>query len=181
MKKGMFGCLVLTLMIAMICLIASPEVHAKEKIRKSYTVTLKGTDGKVMGQAKLVETHNGVVIQVIAEGFTPGFHGIHFHKIGRCEGPNFSRAGEHFNPFKKEHGLKNPKGPHAGDLRNINADAYGKINTIFISPRVTLVKDRENSLRDLDGSALIIHEEIDDQMTNPSGNSGARIACGVIQ
>ena len=181
MKKSVVDCLAFTLIIIMLCFVASPEAHAKEQMRKPYIVTLKGKDGEVMGHAKLVETHNGVVIQVIAEGFTPGFHGIHFHEIGKCEGPDFSSAGEHFNPFEKEHGLKNPKGPHAGDLRNINADTYGKVNTTIISPRVTLISNRENSLRDGDGSALIIHAQADDQMTNPSGDSGARIACGVIQ
>ncbi|GGE50045.1 superoxide dismutase [Cu-Zn] 1 [Pullulanibacillus camelliae] len=181
MKKGVFSYLALALILSMLHLSAPQEVRAEEKVKKPYTVTLQSKDGKVVGEAKLVETNNGVVIQVIAEGFDPGFHGIHFHETGKCEGPDFISAGEHFNPFKKEHGLKNPKGPHAGDLRNVNADAQGKINTTFITPRVTLMKGKENSLRDLDGSALVIHQNVDDQMTNPSGNSGARIVCGVIK
>ncbi|GGH86094.1 superoxide dismutase [Cu-Zn] 1 [Pullulanibacillus pueri] len=144
-------------------------------------MTLKNNKGNAIGKALLVQTNNGVLVQVKASGLDPGFHGIHFHEVGRCEGPDFSSAGGHFNPFQKEHGLKNPKGSHAGDLNNITADAQGIVNTTFITRRVTLKKGEKHSLFDLDGSALIIHAKADDQMSNPSGNSGDRVVCGVIK
>ncbi|WP_027724203.1 superoxide dismutase family protein [Tuberibacillus calidus] len=157
---------------------------AKEKVEKtpaSYAVVLKNTKGDVVGQALLSQSEGGVVVQLTVQGLKPGLHGIHFHEKGVCQPADFVSAGDHFNPYGKKHGLQNPKGPHAGDLENLFADQNGHAQTSFITSRVTLEKGKKNSLRDEDGSALIIHADEDDQMTDPSGNSGARIVCGEIK
>ncbi|HET7615795.1 MAG TPA: superoxide dismutase family protein, partial [Bacillales bacterium] len=100
---------------------------------------------------------------------------------GKCVSPDFKSAGEHFNPFGKEHGLANPRGPHAGDLPNIVVGQNGKVNATFLARNVTLMKGKKNSLLDRNGSALIIHSQPDDNKSQPSGNSGARVMCGKIK
>jgi Cu-Zn family superoxide dismutase len=109
-----------------------------------------------------------------------GTHGIHIHTVGKCEAPGFTTAGGHFNPDAKKHGKDNPDGPHAGDLANIEVGADGTAKTSIVDAHVTLA-DGPNSLFHEGGTALVIHEKVDDYKTDPSGNSGARIACGVVQ
>jgi Cu-Zn family superoxide dismutase len=123
----------------------------------------------------------GGVVRVSGELFNlaPGTHGIHFHAVGRCDDAAFESAGGHFNPTERQHGLDNPAGPHAGDLPNITVPASGRVVVDFTSPRVTL-DSAATSLFDADGSAIIVHAAADDQHTDPSGNSGARVACGVV-
>jgi Cu-Zn family superoxide dismutase len=106
-----------------------------------------------------------------------GAHGIHVHAVGRCEAP-FTTAGGHFNPANRQHGFRNPNGPHLGDLPNIDTPAAGMLKFEFLLPGVTL--KAENALLDADGAAIIVHASRDDYMGDPSGNSGGRIACGVI-
>ncbi|MUT65999.1 superoxide dismutase family protein [Paenibacillus sp. NEAU-GSW1] len=139
------------------------------------------SNGKAVGTATLKEQSDGVHIVLKASGLTPGSHGFHFHAVGKCEPPGFESAGAHFNPSGKEHGFENPKGFHFGDLPNVIADASGNIDAKIISKNVTLVKNAPGSLLSSEGSALIIHEKTDDYKTDPSGNSGNRIACGVIK
>ncbi len=143
------------------------------------TAELKDVDGNVVGQATLLPAANGTDITVVVSGLTPGEHGIHIHETGQCT-PDFQAAGGHFNPTSAEHGLNNPNGPHAGDLPNMTVADDGTATYDTTTDRVTL-DDGPNSLYDADGSALIIHANADDQMTNPSGNSGDRVVCGVIQ
>ncbi|MFC7391807.1 superoxide dismutase family protein [Scopulibacillus cellulosilyticus] len=156
---------------------ASEDKHTSPQV----VVPLKSSSGQPAGQAVLSESKKGVVVHINAFGLKPGVHAVHFHEKGECVPPKFTSAGEHFNPFNKEHGLENPKGPHAGDMRNIFADTSGKVKTTIVNPRVTLNKGAKNSLRDADGSAIVIHENADDLKSNPSGNSGNRIICGVIK
>lgn len=143
-------------------------------------VDLTNTSGKKVGEATLSEAKNGVHIKLTAQGLSPGRHGFHIHEIGKCEVPDFKTAGAHFNPFKREHGLKNTKGPHAGDLPNLEVAPNGKVDTEIFASLVTLQEGKPNSLLDMDGSALVIHDKVDDYTTDPSGNSGDRIVCGVI-
>lgn len=157
------------------------ETHAGAKASESLVVSLINAKGEEMGQASLTETKKGVRIALEADGLRPGIHGIHFHERGACTPPDFMSAGRHFNPEGKQHGLKNPLGPHAGDMPNVFADTDGQVRTILFNPHVTLKKGRANSLRDADGSALIIHERGDDQRTDPDGGAGKRILCGVIR
>ena len=159
------------------------EVFAKDNaIQKPLTATaaLSNSSGEQIGNATLVETLEGVTISLRASNLPPGKHGLHFHETGICTLPDFKTAGEHFNPKRKEHGMKNPKGPHAGDLPDIEVKDDGTVLTEIKTKSVTLKKGR-NSLLKRGETALVIHAKSDDQLTDPSGDSGDRIACGVVE
>jgi len=136
--------------------------------------------GRKIGSARLEQTSNGVRITLTASQLPPGIHGFHIHAVGKCDAPDFKTAGPHFNPDNKKHGSKNPEGPHAGDLGNIEVATDGTVHATALAPNVTIAEG-PHSLFHADGTALVIHAQADDLMTDPSGNSGARIACGVIQ
>ena len=137
------------------------------------------TNGEAIGEATLEETPEGVKIALIASLLPPGTHAFHIHEQGSCEPPDFKSAGGHFNPRGKKHGVKNPQGHHAGDLPNLVVGADWKVDIEVIAGGVTLGPGK-NSLISEKGTALIIHADPDDDATDPSGNAGARIACGVI-
>ncbi|ACS99136.1 superoxide dismutase family protein [Paenibacillus sp. JDR-2] len=139
------------------------------------------TKGNQIGTVVLTEEKDGVHLKLEAKGLTPGVHGIHFHNVGKCEAPSFESAGSHLNPKNKQHGFDNPQGFHDGDLPNITVDKDGTVKADIISKNVTLDTEAPNSLLPAAGTALVIHEKADDYKTDPSGNSGSRIACGVIQ
>jgi len=143
------------------------------------TVTLADGTGKSVGKATISEVKKGVSIALDVKGLTPGEHAIHFHQNAKCEGPAFATAGGHFNPDMKKHGLENPDGPHAGDMKNFTVDAKGAAKATVTDDRVTLGSG-PNSLFTNGGTAIVIHAKADDMKTDPSGNSGDRIACGVI-
>ncbi len=136
--------------------------------------------GQKIGTATIHPSGSGVRIDVAVSQLPPGTHGIHIHTVGKCEGPAFASAGAHFNPSSKKHGRDNPEGPHGGDLLNIEVGAHGTGEASLLDPNATL-GEGPNSLFHEGGTALVIHEKADDYKTDPSGNSGARIACGVIQ
>ncbi|GEM_PF-206900 len=142
---------------------------------------LVNTEGMFVGIAILTELPEGVRVQLKAERLPPGEHALHIHETGRCEPPDFRSAGGHFNPFGKRHGLNNPEGPHAGDLPNVTVDEDGSLDVDLVAEGVTLRPGAQNSLFDGDGSALVIHAGPDDLRSDPAGNAGPRIACGVIQ
>jgi superoxide dismutase, Cu-Zn family len=142
-------------------------------------VTLKDASGKVVGSAVLLQDSDGVRVLLDVRDIPPGIKGVHIHEVARCEPPTFESAGAHFNPKKTEHGTENPRGPHAGDLPNITVDANGQGHLEYTNTRVSL-DPGPTSLFDGRGSALVVHESPDDQRTDPAGNSGRRIACGVI-
>jgi Cu-Zn family superoxide dismutase len=142
--------------------------------------SLKKADGSEVGLVTLSEDGNGVTIKVDAAGFEPGAHGLHLHTVGRCDGTKFDSAGPHWNPTSKKHGRDNPQGAHLGDLANLDVGENGRGTAIFLVSGATLA-GTQNSLLDLDGAALVIHAKPDDYKTDPSGASGDRIACAVLQ
>lgn len=161
--------------------IEEPAEESTEEVADSVTVDLLDTNGDSVGQAELSEDEKGVTVKVEAEGLPAGPHGFHFHETGKCDLPDFESAGGHFNPAEAEHGLDNENGPHAGDLPNLEAAEDGTVNEEFLAETVTLKKNEENSLFKEGGTALVIHADEDDGKTQPSGESGDRIVCGVIE
>ncbi len=146
-----------------------------------HTVELKNASGESVGTATItaINKKGGVRIKLDLKNLTPGQHGLHFHQMAKCEGPDFASAGPHFNPTNKMHGMKNPKGPHAGDMLNFTVNANGTSKQTITDTHVML-GDGPNGLFSNGGTSLVIHEKADDMKTDPSGNSGARIACGTI-
>ena len=139
---------------------------------------LHNDQGQKVGEATLEQTPHGVLVTVDLQALPAGEHAFHIHDVGKCE-PPFKSAGGHFNPTHKQHGIENAKGMHAGDLPNIYVPENGKLKFDAFATAVTLGKG-ENSLFDADGSALVIHAGADDYKTDPAGDAGARIACGVV-
>jgi Cu-Zn family superoxide dismutase len=146
----------------------------------SGKAVLRNADGKEVGTAVFTPTKNGVEVQVQVANLPPGKHGIHIHAAGKCEPPDFKSAGAHFNPSGRKHGLQNPAGAHAGDLPNLTVGDDGKGKGTLTARGATL-GDGEGSLFGPGGTALVVHADPDDEKTDPAGNSGARIACGVIE
>lgn len=140
---------------------------------------IKSVDGKVLGTIALTETTAGVLFEVTLSGLTPGGHAIHVTEVGQCAG-DFAGAGPIYNPLGGQHGFLSDGGPMAGNLPNVFAGADGKVKAELLSPFVTLSAQAEVSLLDADGAAIVILERPDDHMSEPDGNAGARIACGVV-
>jgi len=173
--KLISACITLTLMLH---LLTSTVVFAKNE---SITIDIINTNGVSIGTATLTQDAEQVKIHVQASHLTPGIHAIHIHETGKCDPPDFKSAGAHFNPAGKEHGFNNPKGFHNGDLPNIEVNEDGSVNAEIITTAASLKKKKPNSILKKGGASLVIHANADDYTTDPSGNSGDRIACGVIR
>jgi len=142
---------------------------------QSAAAELKAADGKPVGRARATVNDGRVMLSLQVEGLPPGEHGVHVHMTGKCDAPKFESAGAHWNPANTKHGLEAPGGQHAGDMPNLVVDANGRGSISYELKGATFA-----GLMDGDGSAMVVHASADDQKTDPSGNSGDRIACGIF-
>ena len=157
--------------------LAALALSAPASAADKAQATLKDPDGKEVGHATLFATTGGVLISLNLTAVPAGERAFHIHAVGKCEPPKFESAGPHFNPEEHQHGMMNPKGPHAGDMPNLHVPESGAVQIEVLNSTVALT---EASLLDTDGSAIVIHASADDYKTDPAGNAGDRIACGVI-
>jgi len=164
------------LMMSLATAYASAQAPATAPAAKA---TLKDAQGKTLGEATLRESPAGVLVKLDLQGVPPGTHAFHIHTVGKCDAPDFMTAGGHFNPTTMKHGLMATGGPHAGDMPNLFVPADGKLSVEVLDANVTLSAG-PRSVFDTDGSALMLHATADDYASDPAGNAGARIACGVI-
>ena len=169
--------LVMTAMAAALaaCGESKPQLGEAVPGGRMAIAQLKSPDGTPIGRAVVREVAGGLRVTLDVKGLTPGLHGAHVHTVGRCDAPDFASAGGHWNPTGAQHGSMNPKGMHMGDLPNLMVGADGRGTLGFLIPGGTM-----DGLLDADGAALVVHAAPDDLMTDPSGNSGGRVACGVL-
>jgi Cu-Zn family superoxide dismutase len=148
---------------------------AKDNVK----IAIKDPAGKTVGWAMVKSAGQGVHIRLTLDHMPPGEHAVHIHSAAKCDGPDFKSAGPHFNPDTKQHGLENPDGHHAGDMANFSVDGKGNAAVDLYNKDVNLGSD-SHSLFSNGGTAIVVHAKADDMRTDPSGNSGDRIACGMI-
>ena len=165
--------LIAALLVAPIGLVAG--CATTEDPRYVRQIALVSASGQSLGTVSAWESPGAIGMRIQARGLPHGLHGLHVHEVGRCDPPGFTSAGGHWNPTARKHGLNNPQGPHAGDLPNISVAANGVVNEAVVLSGASLA-----ALADADGSALVMHASADDHVTDPSGNSGARVACAII-
>lgn len=158
------------------------SIQTQAKAHQAFA-EIQNSKGEKIGKAIFNQTKDGIDVQVTASSLTPGKHGIHIHEVGKCDPPDFKSAGGHFNPSHKHHGLQNPQGAHGGDLPNLIVKPNGTGKIKFLLKDATLREGSafSHSLFHPNGTSLVIHAKEDDEKTDPSGNSGDRIACGVIR
>jgi Cu-Zn family superoxide dismutase len=151
-------------------ILAIPTAQAAD----SAKADLRTADGKAIGSATLADTPKGVLITLDLKGAPEGVHAFHVHEVGKCE-PPFKSAGAHFNPDHKKHGFV-AEGPHAGDMPNLHIPASGDLEQEVLNPNLSLA-----AMLDADGAAVILHAKADDYKSDPAGNAGDRVACGVVE
>jgi Cu-Zn family superoxide dismutase len=175
MSRTQFPHLTLLLTMAM----ASPAVAAHHEGGHAMADLVDG-QGQTRGRAVLSQGKDGIHVDVKAVGLPAGVHAVHVHSTGACTGPDFTSAGGHWNPGKKQHGHDNPAGAHMGDMPNMTvaADGTGALKAVV---KGGMLKGGDSPLFDADGAAIVIHAAADDYKTDPTGNAGGRLACGVVK
>jgi Cu-Zn family superoxide dismutase len=173
------------LVAAMLAVACASNPTRPERPRHEAAATLRDATGRAVGTVRLTQTDGGaLVVDASVTDLAAGPHGIHLHAVGSCEATGttaFGAAGGHFNPTGAAHGLASPRGAHAGDLPNLEVGAGGSGRLTATTDRATLAAGASTSLLDADGAAVVVHAAADDGTTDPAGNSGARVACGVIE
>lgn len=176
MRLAIFGMAALAVAGA---LTIGPVADARKKAKlppaRMAVAMLRTAQGDEVGRATVREVEGGLRVTIDARGVAPGTHGVHIHTVGRCDGPDFMTAGGHWNPTGSKHGMMNPAGPHQGDIPNLVIGKDGRGTVGAVVPGASF-----DGLLDQDGAAMVIHAAQDDLMTDPSGNSGARVACGTF-
>jgi Cu-Zn family superoxide dismutase len=157
---------------------AAPDSAATDTAGGNPTAALRDSAGKELGTLTLTEAGQGITVSGQITGLPSGAHAIHLHTVGRCDAPGFESAGDHWNPTKRQHGKNSPQGPHLGDLPNLTAAGNRPVSVQATTPGGTL--HGTNALLDSDGATVVVHAKPDDYKSQPSGNSGDRIACGVV-
>lgn len=165
----------LALLLAAAC---APSRSEPAAVAPTRTASLVDSTGKSIGSASLLPSSRGPLLVLKLTGVAPGTHGFHIHETARCDPPGFESAGPHLNPTRRQHGIRNPAGPHVGDLPNVRASAAGAIDTTLVLDGAVLGSGALGA--GAPGRALVLHARADDLLTDPSGNAGARIACGVL-
>ncbi len=156
----------------------APATGAALSADSAVSAKVVDATGRELGVLTFADAGAAISVEGTLHGLTPGVHGMHLHTVGRCDSPNFASAGAHWNPTPRQHGSTNPAGPHHGDLMNLTVGADSSVVVKMSTPAGSL--RGEPALLDADGAALVIHATVDDYQTDPSGNSGVRIACGVV-
>lgn len=158
----------------------TPSNANAEEGEENEVVSLKDADGNVVATATLTQENDSVHVSMDVDGLPEGTHAFHVHEKGVCEPPDFESAGGHYNPTDMKHGKLNPEGAHAGDFDNVEVDENGKAHVDFTTNQVTLEKGQDTTLYTDEGTSLVIHADPDDYKSQPAGDAGERIACGVI-
>ncbi len=158
--------------------LSMPPVRSAEAAETAKAM-LKDANGQDAGSVSFTQTPAGVLLQLSLKGAPAGDHAFHIHAVGKCDPPKFESAGGHFNPANARHGMMSGPG-HAGDMPNLHVPASGSLDLEVLNPTITLDKDKANSVFHPGGTAVVIHAGKDDYTSDPAGNAGDRIICGVI-
>ena len=171
----------LPMLLAVLSVTGCSTVQTAESVATSEVAgaNLIRADGSAAGVATLSQRSDGLWLRIAADAPGSGTYGMHVHSVGRCDGPEFTTAGPHWNPAMKQHGRENPLGAHIGDMPNMTSNAQGKL---VIETKIEgAMLSGTGGVLDTDGASVVIHEKADDYKTDPSGNSGKRLICGVFK